>query len=241
MLVQHVRIYVKKVRRTRARSIQDRDESSAQKKTIRRHWRIPELAIGLVLMCGGAVGAILLSRSGDSLVVVVGSSHNLERGTQITAQDLIALEVPSSIASSFVSAENAKSLIGQTMLIDLNASAPFTSAMFSPTVELGVDEALASSAIDIGKFPVDLAVGDSVRVVTVPDLATSESHEPAMFADVVTIYSITKVTDNNEVALITFRSSLDLSMAIARAGEIYLVRVASTGSQITTTTVAGGP
>jgi len=62
VLVQHVRIYVKKVRRTRARSIQDRYESSAQKKTIRRHWRIPELAIGLVLMCGGAVGAILLSR-----------------------------------------------------------------------------------------------------------------------------------------------------------------------------------
>ena len=232
---------IENLTRTRARAIQDRDESSAQKKTIRRHWRIPELAIGLVLMCGGAVGAILLSRSGDSLVVVVGSSHNLERGTQITAQDLIALEVPSSIASSFVSAENAKSLIGQTMLIDLNASAPFTSAMFSPTVELGVDEALASSAIDIGKFPVDLTVGDSVRVVTVPDLAISESHEPAMFADVVTIYSITKVTDNNEVALITFRSSLDLSVAIARAGEIYLVRVASTGSQITTTTVAGGP
>ena len=62
-----------------------------------------------------------------------------------------------------------------------------------------------------------------------------------MFADVVTIYSITKVTDNNEVALITFRSSLDLSMAIARAGEIYLVRVANTGSQIITTTVVGGP
>ena len=72
-------------------------------------------------MCGGALGAILLSRSGDSMVVVVGSAHNLERGVQITSQDLIALEVPSSFATSFVMGANAKSLIGQTMLINLNA------------------------------------------------------------------------------------------------------------------------
>ena len=183
-------------------------------------------------MCGGALGAILLSRSGDSMVVVVGSARNLERGSLITAQDLIALEVPSSFAASFVSGENAKSLIGQTMLINLNASSPITTAMLSPTVGLLPGEALTSSAVDVGNFPVDLAVGDIVRVVTVPDLAISESTEPSMFADEVTIYSITQVSDNNDVALLTFRSSLDLSMAIARAGEIYLVRIAGAANQL---------
>jgi hypothetical protein len=53
-----------------------------------------------------------------------------------------------------------------------------------------------------------------------------------MFADEVTIYSITQVSDNNDVALLTFRSSLDLSMAIARAGEIYLVRIAGAANQL---------
>lgn len=104
--------------------------------------------------------------------------------------------------------------------------------MLSPIVGLLPGEALSSAAIDIGNFPVDLAVGDSVRVVTVPDLAISETTEPSMFADVVTIYSITQASDNSDVALLTFRSSLDLSMAIARAGEIYLVRVAGTTSQL---------
>lgn len=223
---------VENLTRTRARAIQDRADSSDQKVATRRRWRIPELAIGVVLMCGGALGAILLSRSGDSMVVVVGSARNLERGVQITAQDLIALEVPSSFAASFVSGENAKSLIGQTMLINLNASSPITTAMLSPTVELLPGEALTSSAIDVGKFPVDLAVGDSVRVVTVPDLAISESTEPSMFADEVFIYSITQTSDNNDVALVTFRSSLDLSMAIARAGDIYLVRIAGGATQL---------
>jgi len=223
---------VENLTRTRARAIQDRADSVDQKVSTRRRWRIPELAIGVVLMCGGALGAILLSRSGDSMVVVVGSAHNLERGVQITAQDLVALEVPSSFATSFVMGANAKSLIGQTMLINLNASSPITTAMLSPTVGLLPGEALTSSAIDIGKFPVDLAVGDSVRVVTVPDLAISESTEPSMFADEVIIYSITQTSDNNDVALVTFRSSLDLSMAIARAGEIYLVRVAGAATQL---------
>jgi len=223
---------VENLTRTRARAIQDRAETVDQKISTRRRWRIPELAIGVVLMCGGALGAILLSRSGDSMVVVVGSAHNLERGVKITAQDLVALEVPSSFATSFVMGENAKSLIGQTMLINLNASSPITTAMLSPTVGLLLGEALTSSAIDIGKFPVDLAVGDSVRVVTVPDLAISESTEPSMFADEVIIYSITQTSDNNDVALVTFRSSLDLSMAIARAGEIYLVRVAGVATQL---------
>ena len=104
--------------------------------------------------------------------------------------------------------------------------------MLSQPVGLLPGEALTSSAIDVGKFPTDLAVGDSVRVVTVPDLAISESTEPSMFADEVIIYSITQTSDNNDVALVTFRSSLDLSMAIARAGEIYLVRIAGAATQL---------
>ena len=223
---------VENLSRTRARAMQDRADSSEQKVSTRRRWRIPELAIGVVLMCGGALVAILFARSGDAMVVVVGSAHNLERGSQITAQDLIALEVPASFATSFVTGANAKSLIGQTMLINLNGSSPITTAMLSPTVGLLPGEALTSSAIDVGKFPVDLAVGDNVRVVTVPDLAISESTEPSMFADEVVIYSITQTSDNNDVALVTFRSSLDLSMAIARAGEIYLVRIAGAATQL---------
>lgn len=77
-------------------------------------------------------------------------------------------------------------------------------------------------------------MGDSVRVVTVPDLVISESHEPLMFSEVVIIYSIIQTTDNNDVALVTFRSSLDLSMTIARAGEIFISRVTGSSLQVST-------
>ncbi len=82
--------------------MQDRVETTLNEQVAKRHWRIPELAVGLVLMLGGALGAILLSRSGNSIVIVVGAAHDLQRGEKITPQNLIAIETPLSFADSFV-------------------------------------------------------------------------------------------------------------------------------------------
>ncbi len=217
---------VENLTRTRARAMQDRVETTQNERSERRHWRIPELAVGLVLMLGGALGAILLSRSGDSIVIVVGAAHDLRRGEKITSQDLIAIETPLSFAAAFVTEDQASSLIGQTVLVDLQASTPLTASMFSDQQQLLPKEALTSAAIHQGNYPIDLAVGDQVRLVTLPDIALSQSSQPEMFDKVVTVWSLNK-SEKNDIALVTFRSSLDLSMAIARAGEVHIIRVAN--------------
>ena len=214
--------------------MQDRVETTQGERTAKRHWRIPELAVGLVLMLGGALGAILLSRSGNSVVVVVGAAHDLQRGEKITREDLIAVETPLSMSNAFVADTQAASLIGQTVLVDLQASTPLTMSMFSDQQQLLPDEALTSAAIQQGNYPVDLAVGDQVRLITVPDIALSQSSQPEMFDQVVTIWSLNK-SENNDIVLVTFRSSLDLSMAIARAGEVHIVRVANFQQQASIT------
>ena len=147
--------------------MQDRVETTQGERTAKRHWRIPELAVGLVLMLGGALGAILLSRSGDSIVNVVGAAHDLRRGEKITREDLIAVETPLSMSNAFVADTRATSLIGQTVLVDIQASTPLTMSMFSDQQQLLPDEALTSAAIQQGNYPVDLAVGDQVRLITV--------------------------------------------------------------------------
>lgn len=225
---------VENLTRTRARAMQDRVETTQSERTAKRHWRIPELVVGLVLMLGGALGAILLSRSGDSIVVVVGTAHDLRRGEKITAQDLIAVETPLSMSNAFVADMQAASLIGQTVLVDLQAFTPLTMSMFSDQQQLLPNEALTSAAIQQGNYPVDLAVGDQVRLITVPDIALSQSSQPEMFDQVVTIWSLNK-GENNGIVLVTFRSSLDLSMAIARAGEVHIVRVANFQQQASIT------
>ena len=216
---------VENLTRTRARAMQDRVETTQSEHTAKRRWRIPELAVGLVLMLGGALGAILLSRSGDSIVIVVGAAHDLQRGDKIMPKDLVAVETSQSLSGSFITEAQASALIGQTALVDLRASTPLTVTMFSDQQQLLLNEALTSAAIQQGNYPIDLAVGDQVRIVTVPDIALSQNALPELFDQVVTIWSLNK-SENNDSALVTFRSSLDLSMAIAKAGEVHVVRVA---------------
>ncbi len=216
---------VENLTRTRARAMQDRVETTQSEHTAKRRWRIPELAVGLVLMLGGALGAILLSRSGDSIVIVVGAAHDLQRGDKIMPKDLVAVETSQSLSGSFITEAQASALIGQIALVDLRASTPLTVSMFSDQQQLLPNEALTSAAIQQGNYPIDLAVGDQVRIVTVPDIALSQNAPPELFDQVVTIWSLKK-SENNDSALVTFRSSLDLSMAIAKAGEVHIVRVA---------------
>jgi len=224
---------VENLTRTRARAMQDRVETTQSEHTAKRRWRIPELAVGLVLMLGGALGAILLSRSGDSIVIVVGAAHDLQRGDKITPQDLVAVETSQSLSGSFITEAQASALIGQTALVDLRASTPLTVSMFSDQQQLLPNEALTSAAIQQGNYPIDLAVGDQVRIVTVSDIALSQNALPELFDQVVTIWSLNK-SENNDSALVTFRSSLDLSMAIAKAGEVHIVRVADFQQQSST-------
>ena len=216
---------VENLTRTRARAMQDRVETTQSEHSAKRRWRIPELAVGLVLMLGGALGAILLSRSGDSIVIVVGAAHDLQRGDKITPKDLVAVETSQSLSGSFITEAQASALIGQTVLVDLRASTPLTVSMFSDQQQLLPNEALTSAAIQQGNYPIDLAVGDQVRIVTVSDIALSQNALPELFDQVVTIWSLNK-SENNDSALVTFRSLLDLSMAIAKAGEVHIVRVA---------------
>lgn len=221
---------VENLTRNRARAMQDRAETTQNERAAKRHWRIPELAVGLVLMLGGALGSILLSRSGDSIVVIVGSARDIERGSKLEIQDLVAIETPKSLSGSFISQSQTEFLLGQTLLVDVEASTPLTLAMLSSQQQLSATEALTSAAVQFGNYPADLAVGDQVRVITLPDIALSQISQASMFDQVVTIWSFKKASDSNDSALVTFRSSLDLSMAVAQAGEVHIVRVASSSN-----------
>jgi len=225
------RAVVENLTRTRARAMQDRVEASQNSKTTKRHWRVPELVLGLVLMVGGALGALLLARSGDSAVVVVGAARDLQRGSIVTSDDLVAIEIPSELAEPFIAGDSAVTLLGQTTLVDLQASTPLTSAMLTSIEPLQMGEALTSAAVKVGNYPQDLSVGDLVRVITVPDIALSQVAQPALFDRPITIWSI-KANPDKDFALVTFRSTLDLSMAIANSGEVHISRIVDAAAQV---------
>ena len=187
--------------------------------------RIPEMALGLVLVIGGALGAMLMYRNGTESQTVVASSHSLQRGHVIMASDLVAAEVPGDAAKFFVAGVDAQSLVGQTLAIDVGSRVPLASAMLSANTPLLASEALVSSAVAVGDFPIEIAPGDRVRVVLAPEMTMSAATAPRMFESVVTVWSVRLPENFSDHAVITLRGSLDLATAVAGAGRVHIVLV----------------
>lgn len=197
----------------------DLDQVSEKKR------RVPEMALGLVLVIGGAFGALMMYRSGTESVTVVASAHKLQRGQLILPSDLVATEMPGSAAQFFVRGQEAQSLVGKTIAVDINAHVPLSMLMVTVNRPLEASEALISAPVDVGNYPSETAPGDRVRVVLAPEITMSATTPPRMFEDVVTVWSIQLPENFSDQAVITLRGPLDLAMAIASAGRIHIVLV----------------
>jgi len=194
--------------------------------------RVPEMALGLVLVIGGALGAMLMYRSGTESQTVVASSRALQRGHVIMSSDLVAAEVPGDAAKFFVAGADAQSLVGQTLAVDIGSRVPLSSVMVSANTPLLATEALISAAVAVGNFPTEIAPGDHVRVVLAPEMSMSAATSPRMFETVVTVWSVRLPENFSDHAVITLRGSLDLATAVAGAGKVHIVLV---GKDLATT------
>lgn len=197
----------------------DLDQVGGKKK------RVPEMALGLVLIIGGAFGALMMYRSGTESVTVVASANKLQRGQLISPSDLMATEIPGSAAHFFVGGLEAQSLVGKTIAVDVDAHVPLSMMMVTVNRPLGVSEALTSVPVEVGNYPSEIAPGDRVRVVLAPEMTMNAATSPRMFEDVVTVWSIQLPENFSDQTVITLRGPLDLAMAVAGAGRVHIVLV----------------
>ncbi len=198
---------------------EDLDQVSEKKR------RVPEMALGLILVIGGAFGALMMYRSGTESVTVVASAHKLFRGQQISPSDLVATEVPGSVSHFFVRGLDANSLVGKTVAIDVEGHVPLSASMTTTNTPLTPSEALTSAPVDTGNYPSEIAPGDRVRVVLAPELTLTAETVPIMFEEVVTVWSIQTPEDYSDQAVITLRGPLELAMAVASTGKVHIVLV----------------
>lgn len=203
----------------RRASPDDLDQISEKKK------RVPEMALGLILVIGGAFGALMMYRSSTESVTVVASAHKLYRGQLISPSDLVATEIPSSAAHFFVRGAEAYSLVGKTIAVDVDDHVPLSTFIVTANIPLKSSEALTSASVEVGDYPSEIAAGDLVRVVLAPEVTMSATTPPRMFENIVTVWSIRLPEEFSDKAVITLRGPLDLAIAVAEAGRIHIVLV----------------
>ena len=197
-----------------------------------RRQRVPEMAIGIALVFGGALGSLLLFQSATNTITVVSASHFLPRGHVIAPSDLLAMELSEQSGRAFVKAVDAQSLVGKSMAIDIDPSTPIHRSMLQIRDPLTVGEALTSAAVDVGDFPPALADGDRVQVVFAPDITSGGALPPALYGQIVTVWSIVQPDNSLSAAVITMRGPVDLALAIAGAGKVHVALLGDVAADV---------
>jgi hypothetical protein len=197
----------------------DLDEERRQRR------RIPELAIGLVLVLIGALTSLWLFASLSDSTEIVQSARVIRRGETITIDHLQAMRIGSEGSDLFVSRGAASELIGKVATFDIAAGTPLTMSMVDARPRLSTGEALASVALEPGQFPPDLAVGDVVAVALVPDIVVAEARPPRLFESSVTVWSIDQPEGLFGTAIVTLRTTPDLAVEITGSGGVHLAVV----------------
>jgi len=185
--------------------------------------RIPEVVLGVVLVAGCALAALLWQRSNGAATTVVVAAHPIARGTVITPADLVGEQVAGN-ASAFVAGPDAHQLLDRVALIDIEGNSPLTASMFADEVPLAEGEALTSVALTRGQFPSDLATEDRVRiVVTTPVDATGQTTTTMLDEDAI-VWSVQAAPDGVST-VVTVRGPIGLTTSIASAAKVQLATV----------------
>ena len=148
-----------------------RQRNSAAEKSLRiTRRRIPELAVGVVLLGLGAIGAMLLSGDPPAKVPVLVWAEEVVRGQRVSVEDLGIVEVDIDGQVDVMSASAAEEIVGKRVLFKGNKGAFVSRGMLSDGLGLLDEEAVVGMRVGPGQYPSStLSTGDVVDLV-LPEL-----------------------------------------------------------------------
>jgi hypothetical protein len=194
----------------------------------RRGVRVPELVLGVLLVFGFALGAVVWHTSTTARTDVTVLAHDVHRGDIVTAADLRAEPVAAGAAVRLVPWGHRAAYVGQVAVVDLAAGSPLERSLLQDAPALGAGEGLASVKLPAGGAP-RLAAGDRVDAVAIPQDNGPTPQDAAaavvVAADAV-VWSVEAIGDSDTSEVVTLRLPLeDARRVSAAAGALRLVRV----------------
>lgn len=189
----------------------------------KRSFRVPEVVLGVLLVAGCALAAVLWQRSTNATTTVVVAARTIGRGSVIVADDLRGAQVGGE-TSAMIGGESAHALLGRIAVVDIAAAVPLTPTLLTDERPLGADEALTSMALSPGQLPPDLAPNDHVRIVVTSQPDASGVAATAMLDEGAVVWSVVESQDRVST-IVTLRGPISLTTLVASAAQVQLARV----------------
>jgi len=179
--------------------------------TTKRTFRLPEVVLGVLLVAGCALGAVLWQRSADSTSTVVVASRPIARGSVIGPDDLRGAQVGGE-TSAMIAGESAHALLGKVALVDIDTNVPMSLSLLSDAQPLAVNEALTGMALKPGDYPPDLAADDYVRILVTGRPDATGSATTTLVDEPAVVWAVEDSPDGT-ATIVTVRGSGQLNSA----------------------------
>ncbi len=181
--------------------------------------RSPRLiALGVLLVCLGALGAAGIYLMSTDQVSVVVMARDVARGSVISSADLTLLELSAGSNVDHIEASALDELVGQTALTDLPAGAiPAARLLGSAPIPMG--QSLVGLLLTPGKLPATKpAVGDRVSLV-----GLTEATAVTLPAVVASVPQVSEDGSGYVVDVLVASPDAATVAALAAKGEIALI------------------
>lgn len=206
----------------------------AEASVTRRRTRIPELAIGVLLVAGSALVALAWQTVSDPAQSVVAVRSDIARGDIITADNLQAVEIATEDPVRFIAAADASTLVGRIAQVDLSSGTLLTGEMAADVAAVGEGQALVGLAFDWGAMPsTTLRSGSRVDVVLTPadqgDAALARTEDAVLVAGAEVSEVAASSGGAERGVYVSLLVNQDDAVALARAqsqGRVRLIEVA---------------
>lgn len=197
-----------------------------------RRLKVPQLAIGLLLTAGAAMGFVLWNAASVQRVAVLALAEDITRGQVIDVEDLRIVHVGTDDPLAMVAADRAVDLVGRAAITDLPAGTLVTSEQFAIASTLIPGSGVVGLALAPGQYPTpQLRVGDLVNVVVASDGEAADAGRLLVEAAEVVWVEPVGTQGQRFVSLLTGEELAGEVAATAARGEVRLVLVARDSEQ----------
>ena len=190
----------------------------------RKGVRIPEFAIGLLIVCVCIIGAFMWPNSGAEGTQVLVTSRALKRGHEIQATDLSTITLTSSDDIALLSTGAATDIIGMRLTTDIVSGSPLTPSQLVSVEPLTSTEGLAGITVTKSPAPANLAAGENVQVIAV-DSQSDGSNLTTPISTNVQVWEISEPDELSGDRSVTLRVAITSANELVGHDELHLVKV----------------
>jgi len=192
----------------------------------KRTSRLPEIALGVLLVAGSALAALAWQTIADPSRTVLAAGRDLSQGQLITLDDLDSIELASDNMINFIDANRSDLVIGGIAQIDLAAGTILTPQMVADVAAIEPGQALVGLTVANGDLPTStLRVGSVVDMVVTAGQANDESFRNTDDAILVRNATVAEIAGDGDSTVLALAVGEEEAIIVARAAAAERLRM----------------